>query len=1102
GTATVTWTITDLCETINVSADFNLTAPTAVTYDAPVNDASTAAEFDDPDANVAQANLDADIAAWVAAQTDAITNSIAGGCSPKITNDFVGQSISFCTTASLTITWTVQDLCETTNPTATYTFTQPDGISFTNPTGKVVNSCDFSVNDPIAGQNALDADIAAWVAAQTDVITNSLTGGSPDVAHDFVGQSIDLCAGGNITVTWTIDDICETINTTATYTVTPSDPIAYIAPTNLDAQSCDFADQAEVDTAFNNWVAAQSTAIGQTGGCSPVLSNDSASVSIPELCTGGTATVTWTITDLCETINLSADFNLTAPVTTTFTNPVNDTSEACEFGTDDLVSAQQNLDADISAWVNAQTTNISSSFADGCNPVVSNDFTNQTIDFCTGGSITVTWTVTDLCDTINVSATYTFTQPDAAVFDQNTLPADITVECDAIPDAAALTASNSCGNISVSYNETRTDGDCLSTYILERTWSATNICGVTTVHVQTINVQDTTPPVLDLPANVTAECSDDLTPIAFGEATATDNCDANPVITFVDVITNGACPGDNTITRTWTATDACGNVASADQTISTSDTTAPVFDQTNLPADVVVECTTIPDAVVLTATDNCGSAVVTVEDVRTNGNCPGNYVVTRTYTATDECGLTNTHVQTITVQDTTPPVFVEDLPIARLVVECDAIPVPETLTATDSCGSATVSVSDTRTNGDCPNNYTLARTWTATDECGLTTTFTQIITVQDTTPPVFVESLPVDITVECDAIPDVITLTATDNCGTADVTVSDNRTDGSCPNSYFIARTWTATDECGLNTTHTQIITVEDTTAPVPVTNYDQVINVSCLDLEDAPELEFTDNCSSNVIVEFEETNTYEVDVFEDYQIIRTWTVRDACNNEAAYTQTVNVTLDENYYQINENDRCFDDGLVNLRNFLSDDASTGSWEIIEGNPLATITGDIFDPTDLESAYTEEFNPNTEGITYVLRYRGFENGCINITDVTMVVDAKCKVLPCGESDIIISKAITPNGDGYNDTFDIAGIDLCGFTAEIKIFNRWGALVYESDNYTLGSIKTSGSKGDWDGTSPKSSVGSAGKLPNGTYYYIINLRDSGLSPLTGPIYLGTK
>src|SRR5690606_39841406 len=84
---------------------------------------------------------------------------------------------------------------------------------------------------------------------------------------------------------------------------------------------------------------------------------------------------------------------------------------------------------------------------------------------------------------------------------------------------------------------------------------------------------------------------------------------------------------------------------------------------------------------------------------------------------------------------------------------------------------------------------------------------------QDTTPPVFVESLPTDLTVECDAIPVAEVLTATDNCGNASVTVTNVQIAGSCPNAFSIERTWTATDECGLSTTHTHIIEVQDTKA-------------------------------------------------------------------------------------------------------------------------------------------------------------------------------------------------------------------------------------------------------------------------------------------------
>ena len=705
------------------------------------------------------------------------------------------------------------------------------------------------------------------------------------------------------------------------------------------------------------------------------------------------------------------------------------------------------------------------------------------------GSTTITWTATDEANNTSLPCiqTINITDDEAPIFVE-TLPVDTVVECDQVPVAAILTATDNCNTANVTFNELRTDSSCISDYILERTWIATDDNGNTTTHIQTITVEDNTPPVLSLPANQTAECSDDLTPIAFGVATATDNCDASPVITFTDATMSGACSGTFTITRTWTATDACGNVSTADQIISTSDTTAPEFVE-DLPQNLTIECNSVPAPETITATDNCGIAEVTVNDTRTDGNCPNNYIITRIYTATDECGLTNTHIQTITVVDITPPVFVESLPTANLVVECDSVPTPETLTATDTCGSAAVTVADVITNGNCDNNYTIVRTWTATDECGLTTTHTQIIVVQDTTPPVFVEALPTDILVECDAIPTAESITATDNCGDATVAVTDVRTDGDCPSNYIISRTWTATDECGLTTEHTQTITVQDTTAPVPTSTFDETLNVSCADVPDAPQLEFTDNCSTNVVVVFDETNSFDEDILVDYEIVRTWTVRDACNNEAVYTQTLFVTLDEVITDITAQDRCFDDGIVNLNDFIGDLNTNGVWEIIEGDPAATVTGSIFDPSGLELSQT--FLPEDGGIDYKFRYTTTDAGCISITELTMNVNADCVVLPCGENDVVVSKAVTPNGDLINDFFEISGVELCGFQFEVKIFNRWGALIYESNNY----------QNDWGGEAIRS-VGAANNVPNGTYYYIVILKNSGLNPITGPVYLGTK
>ena len=74
-------------------------------------------------------------------------------------------------------------------------------------------------------------------------------------------------------------------------------------------------------------------------------------------------------------------------------------------------------------------------------------------------------------------------------------------------------------------------------------------------------------------------------------------------------------------------------------------------------------------------------------------------------------------------------------------------------------------------------------------------------------------------------------------------------------------------------------------------------------------------------------------------------------------------------------------------------------------------------------------------------------------------------------LFIPNVLTPNGDGFNDSWEIRNISLFPKNS-VRILNRWGDQVYSTNNYT----------NNWDG-----SYGN-GLLPAGTYYYILDLGGS--------------
>ncbi|NSL86644.1 gliding motility-associated C-terminal domain-containing protein [Chitinophaga sp. Mgbs1] len=409
-----------------------------------------------------------------------------------------------------------------------------------------------------------------------------------------------------------------------------------------------------------------------------------------------------------------------------------------------------------------------------------------------------------------------------------------------------------------------------------------------------------------IPDPVTTECvsGKDYTTL-FGKPVFShapyDDVLLNVTYNDVTVVTS---PCLTTITRTWTAIDKCGLTATASQTITVTDTKAPVF-TTAAPADITVDCDKVPAKTDLTAKDDC-AGLITIPVVETRKDIPGacgnNYQLIRTWTAKDYCNTGVTLTQIITVKDMSAPVFTMQPP-ADATVNCDNIPSGINLTASDNCTPGVITViprdSIVRNPKLCANNYIIFRKWTALDECGNGNTVQQIIRVQDTTRPVFSMPAPADVTVDCDKVPAWPNITATDNCsGNVQVMTSSKtqKLPGSkCAASYLEIRTWTATDECGNKATMQQTITVQDTTRPVFTVLPPADTTVNCDDIpKPATDVTATDNCSTPgnglSIIRQTTTETIPGACGNTYRIIRTWTATDACDNKAVIRQVITVT--------------------------------------------------------------------------------------------------------------------------------------------------------------------------------------------------------------------
>jgi len=111
----------------------------------------------------------------------------------------------------------------------------------------------------------------------------------------------------------------------------------------------------------------------------------------------------------------------------------------------------------------------------------------------------------------------------------------------------------------------------------------------------------------------------------------------------------------------------------------------------------------------------------------------------------------------------------------------------------------------------------------------------------------------------------------------------------------------------------------------------------------------------------------------------------------------------------------------------------------------------------------EYSFKDSGSYKVTQYLSNRFGCTSSFERDVRVDLGFKVY--------IPSAFTPNNDDNNDYFRAYGEDISDFY--IRVYNRWGQLIYQSWDITNG----------WDGTS----MVDGAVVPGGAYLYLIRLRD---------------
>lgn len=367
--------------------------------------------------------------------------------------------------------------------------------------------------------------------------------------------------------------------------------------------------------------------------------------------------------------------------------------------------------------------------------------------------------------------------------------------------------------------------------------------------------------------------------------------------------------------------------------------------------------------------------------------------------------------------------------------------------ATDNC--TLESFVRTHSPGD---NFTLGNTivvYTATDSYGNSSTCSFNVTVRDITPPV-ISGCPTNITVPanslCKAIASWTPPTASDNCT---VTMISNHSPGEQFSTGVTPVTYTATDGKGNVSTCTFNVIVEDKIPPVIAgcpSDISVSANGSCQALVTWTLPSVTDNCSAVL------SSTHNPGSnFPFGETIVTYTATDPSGNASTCSFKVLVSNASNPNIT----ACPKDITINATNTAP---LTVTWEEPQGSVLC---GEL----SVKKSHTpgSSFPVGTTLVSY--EFEG-EDGNSSICEFNVIVTDQDAMFG-------VSKVVTPDGDGINDTWLISNIEKYRANT-VLVVDRWGNKIFSATGYDNENIF-------WNATNKNGTV-----VPTGTYFYTIEVR----------------